>query len=207
MTLYERYLNGETKSVYDDIHLLGNSAFTPAIFEDVENVLIETFKRVAYNLKVIFDELVLLDYPFKTHFTYNFERPLIDPLRNVDDMLFQLETTFKPYGSIPIALKMFYKIVGACNFVADDASEKPAPWHYADPIQILSLDNVVEEMTSEEHIEYLRQLYNDEGCVCIQLSADYLHKDNVSGGPAYAVPVTQQPAIDPLFLNEHHNTT
>jgi hypothetical protein len=57
MTLLEQYKNGEMKEVYAEIQKLGQEAFLPEKFSEVEAVLSETFKRVAYNLEVIFTEL------------------------------------------------------------------------------------------------------------------------------------------------------
>ena len=41
----------------------------------------------------------------------------------------------------------------------------------------------------------------------LELAADYLHKDNISGGPPYSIQITKEPQIDSLFLNEAHETT
>jgi len=50
MKFYKRYLNGETKTVYNDIYKLGDDAFLPENIIDIENVLTETFERTAHNL-------------------------------------------------------------------------------------------------------------------------------------------------------------
>ena len=206
MTLQDRYLKGETVSVYENIYKLGEDAFSSKYYTDVENVLTETFKRVAYNLNIIHKELIEIGYPFKSNVTYNFEQPLTNPLPDIDSLLLTLENIYKPWGAIPVALNMFYKIVGACNFASTE-SNISRPWRLADPIQILSLDDILREVTSSGDNDYLNECYLNDGIITIEISADYLHKDDVSGGPAYSIPITKQQVIDPPLLNEYHNTT
>ncbi|GAA6765127.1 hypothetical protein AAFH68_10610 [Flavobacterium sp. CGRL1] len=64
MKFYERYLNGETKTVYNDIYKLGDDAFLPENIIDIENVLTETFERTAHNLNIIYKELTNINYLF-----------------------------------------------------------------------------------------------------------------------------------------------
>jgi hypothetical protein len=45
------------------------------------------------------------------------------------------------------------------------------------------------------------------GSAYLELSADYLHKDNISGGAAYAIEITPNRSIDGKLLNEEHQTT
>jgi len=53
----------------------------------------------------------------------------------------------------------------------------------------------------------MKDYYEDDGFVSLQLSADYLHKDNISGGQPYSLQLTPTPSIDGQFLYEEHNTT
>lgn len=207
MTFYERYLNGETKEVYNDIYELGSDAFLPSNSVEIEKVLTETFERVAYNLGIIYKELVNINYLFKTDFQFNFERPLLNPLPNTDSLLEKLEESVKPFGFVPLSLKMFYKIVGACNFGWDYDTNEDFIWEYADPIQIISLDDLISIVTDEYAFETFQEYYEDDGFVSLELSADYFHKDNISGGQGYALQVTSKPSVDGKFLYEEHNTT
>jgi hypothetical protein len=209
MTLYERYLDGQTKQVYEKISQLGEEAFSVAYFTDMEKVLSETFQRVAYNLHVIYEELKQRNYLFKTDPQYNFEKPLHSPLPDTDFLLKQLDRAVKPFGYIPLSLKYFYKIVGGVNFVWDYDINENFLWNMADPIQIASLDNVIETVTDEYWKEKMQEYLDDEefGVAFLELSADDLHKDNVSGGPPYSLQLTKRPSIDSKFLNEHNETT
>jgi hypothetical protein len=170
-------------------------------------VVTETFQRVAYNLDIIYSEPKKIDYLFKTEFEYDFQRPLVKPSADTEQLFATLESVVRPFGFVPLSLKMFYKIVGACNFGWDYDTNEEYIWQYADPIQIFSLDDVVSELTDEDFLSDLQEYYEEDGFVSLQLSADYLHKDNTSGGPAYSLKVTDKQSVDAEFLNEEHNTT
>lgn len=207
MTLYERYINGQTEQVYQDIYALGQDAFLPANLPDIEKVLTETFQRVAYNLDIIYSELKNIGYLFNTNIEYNFQRPLVKPLRDTEQLLVKLENAIQPFGFVPLSLKMFYRIVGACNFGWDYETNEEYIWQFADPIQICSLDDVVSELTEEGFLSYMQEYYKEDGFISLQLAADYFIKDNTSGGPAYSLKVTEQQSVDAAFLNEEHDTT
>ena len=110
-----------------------------------------------------------------------------------------LKTYNKKIGYIPLSLKMFYKIVGSCNFAWDYDENPSIPWEGADPIQITPVTDLLSELTdlSEE----------DDDFIQLTVSAGYLHKDNISGGLPYCVEITPSPSIDGLFLNEDHDKT
>jgi len=179
----------------------------PANLPDIEKVLTETFQRVSYNLDIIYSELKDINYCFKTEFEYNSQRPLIKPLADTEKLLIKLENAVRPFGFVPLSLKMFYRIVGACNFGWNYDTNEEYFWQFADPIQISSLADIVNEVKDEDYLSHLTEYYEEDGFVSIQLSADYLHKDNTSGGPAYSLKLSQKQSVDGQFLNEEHNTT
>jgi hypothetical protein len=72
-----------------------------------------------HNLEVIHDEPVSSNYCFKTKCKYNFEHPLLEPLPDTENFLMRLDASVKRIGYVPLSLKLFYKIVGACNFTWD----------------------------------------------------------------------------------------
>lgn len=200
MALYERYINGEFDQVYKEIENLGEAAFSPSNLSDIEKVLTETFQRVSYNLKVIHTELDRRNYRF-------FRHPLLAPLPNTEELLRQLDNSIRPFGFVPLTLKMFYRIVGACNFGWNYETHPEIPWEEAGPIQITGLKGLVEEYSDKEYLEDLAKQFQDDGFISLQVAADYLIKDNISGGPAYSIKVTNRPTIDSLFLNEENETT
>ncbi|UOE47258.1 hypothetical protein MTO98_22905 [Mucilaginibacter sp. SMC90] len=210
MKFIERYLSGEGgTSVYEDIYGLKEKAFQSEHFDDVYAVLTETFKRVTFNLNVIYQELNNINYVFKTVFTSNSDKPLVLPLPNTDNLISELEDSVADFGKIPLSLKLFYQIVGTCNFAWDYENQPNLLWEGADPIQIASLDDLVDYVTTDEWKEYISDSleYDEDEIPALELAADYLHKDNISGGPAYSLEITKDETIDGLFLNECNETT
>ncbi len=209
MTFLKRYLEGETKQVYQEIHNLGQEAFTPKYLPDIESVLEETFKRVFFNLEILYNELKAINYLFNEHPKFNFEKPFHKPLPNTEQLLNELDSVVRPFGYVPLSLKYFYRIVGGVNFVWDYETNDHFMWDMADPVQVCSLDSLAEEVTDQYWKEDIQYYVDDEnfGCAFLNLSADDLHKDNVSGGQQYALKITKQPSVDADFLNEPNDTT
>ncbi|MEO6632851.1 MAG: hypothetical protein ABIN13_14045 [Mucilaginibacter sp.] len=210
MNFFDRYINGEDgRSVYSDIYDLGQEAFSDKYFDDVQSVLTETFNRVAFNLEIIFLELKNINYAFKTEFQFNSERPLLRSLLDTDVLLVKLNNAISDFGQIPLSLKLFYKIVGSCNFAWDYDSRPEMFWECADPIQINSVDDLVNYVSGDDWTEYLSEILEDDNSQLpyLELAADYFHKDNISGGPPYSIHLTKEPSIDSLFLNEANETT
>lgn len=202
MKLIEQYKNGATKEVYAEIRKLEEDVFLPENFREVETVLIETFERVAYNLEIIYAELQKINYVF-------FDRPFHKPLPDTEKLLKELDNAVKDFGYVPLSLKYFYKIVGGVDFAWNYEKEKEIPWEVADPIQIRSLDEIVSYVTNEYWKEDIQNYVDDEyfGFAFLELSADGLHKDNVSGGSPYSLKIEKTSTIDSDFMNEPHDTT
>lgn len=187
MNLYERYVSGDTITVYAEIASLREEAFNAVYYGDVVAVLEETFKRTSYNLSVIYEALLRDNYHFKKQIEYSFDHPLLKPLPNVEELLNTLDEAVKPFGFVPLSIKTFYRVVGSCNFAWDYTTNKNFRWNMADPIQVVSLDDVVTSVTDKYWHDDIRNYVEDEnfGCAFLELSADDLHKDNVSGGAPY----------------------
>ena len=198
MDLLERYQQGDTHRVYEEIEQLGPDAMERKDFVKIEAVVTETMNRVAYNLDVIYRGLLDEKYCFPKNIRFDFEHPVLKPQQGVNRLIQKLEKSVRKYGSIPLSLKLFYQIVGSCNLAWDYESISEIPWEGADPIQIGPITDLLSEIKEmdEEDIE--------DG---LPVSADYLHKDNISGGPQYRIELTERPQVDSRFLNEEHNTT
>lgn len=209
MNLYDRYLKGEQEAVYKEIYELKDEALNSEYKKEVEQVLTETFERVAFNLQVIYRELLEIGYAFKIDCKHNFEKPIHAPLAHTELLLEQLDLAVQPFGFVPLSLKYFYRIVGGVNFAWNFEAKEQLMWDMADPIQLASLDSLVDEVTYDYWKEDI-QLYVDDidfGCAFLYLSADDLHKDNVSGGEAYALEITKEKSVDARFMNEANQTT
>ena len=209
MSLYKRYIDGETEAVYDEIEKLEEKAFHPEYLADIEKVLTETFSRTAQNLQVIYEELLKMNYLFNKAPESNFQRPLHPPIQNTDELLKRLDEEVEPFGFVPLSLKYFYKIVGGVNFCWDYETGEDFLWRMADPIQVFSLDAIVSDLSrgywKQEMDEYAEEDEFFEAY--LDLSPDDLHKDDISGDIPYAIEVTPKPSIDALFMNEPNNTT
>ena len=208
MSFYDRYNDGETHGVYSDIERLGEEAFSPSYYPEVEKVLIETFQRVRFNLEIIYKELKNIDYVFWTDKTGN-DEALLKPFSNTDELLDILEQNIEPFGKLPVSLKMFYQIVGSCNFAWNYQDDPNILWEMADPIQIAPLTDCVSEVNDQYWLETMEEYIQDDdfGFAYLDLSADDLHKDNISGGAPYALQLNKGKSIDGKFLNEPNDTT
>lgn len=144
MTLFERYQHGETTEVYDEIFAMGEEAFAPEIFPEIDLVLNETFKRVAFNLDVIHKELKRINYHFVSNIQYDWQRPLVPPYPNTTELLSQLKTRVQNAGHIPLSLEYFYKHIGGCNFCWDWETNPNIPWEGADPLNIPPIKDLFE---------------------------------------------------------------
>lgn len=211
MTLLERYKSGETIEVYNEIYKLGEKAFEKDKFQEIEAVLVETMERVKYNLEIIHDALININYLLKSEYECTSDYPIAKPLKNIDKLLNKLDKLVKPFGYVPLSVKTFFKIAGSCNFVWNYETNDNLTWEYADPIQINAIDDIIEEMINGEWTDMMRENLEDEDfenqSAYIEFSADYYHKDNASGGRPYAIEITTKPSIDSQVLFEEHQTT
>jgi hypothetical protein len=186
MALIDKYLKGETIEVYTEIYSLKQDAFSPSHFTQIDLVLKETFKRVRFNLDIIYKELKNIDYQFVTNVEYDWQKPLLPPAPDTDQSLAELKSKVKHSGNIPLSLEYFYKIVGSCNFCWDWESTPDVPWEGADPIDIPPVKDLLE------------MVYDDYDREDILITGDYLQKDNVSGS-CYNIELTDMPSVDSLF--------
>ncbi|SFA47015.1 hypothetical protein SAMN04488511_106119 [Pedobacter suwonensis] len=208
MNFYDRYRKGETHSVYADIEKLGEEAFSPVFYTDVEKVLMETFRRVKLNLDIIYKELRNINYVFWKDEEGNIQA-LLRPLSDVDEQLDILERNIESIGKLPMSVKMFYKTVGSCDFSWNYQDDPNILWELADPIQIISLSDCILQVTDQYWFEEMEEYIQNKGFgfAFLELSADNFHKDNMSGGAAYALQLNYERSIDGKFLNEPNNTT
>ncbi|MFT3678877.1 MAG: hypothetical protein QM791_01315 [Ferruginibacter sp.] len=197
MGLFERYLNGETESVYEDIYKLESEAFNSGVFPEVESVLIETFRRVRFNLEIIYKELLLEDYLFTSPVEFDWQKPLTDPDPGTEELLLEIKDKLGKNGDIPISLQYFYRQIGSCNFCWDYKMNDDIPWECADPVDIPPLRNLI-EIIDEYGTDYE---FGEEG---ILIAGDYYTKDNISGS-AYSIQITNGKKVDSLLIHKEWN--
>ena len=87
MTLLDKYLKGNFKEVYNEIYSLDQEAFEPSNFTQIDLVLKETFRRVSYNLDIIYKELKKINYLFTSNPKYDWQIPLVTPNINVEKLI------------------------------------------------------------------------------------------------------------------------
>jgi hypothetical protein len=187
MTLFDRYLKGDTIEVYNEINSLGQDAFDLKNFTQVDLILTETFKRVLFNLDIIYASLKGINYHFNPNPVYDWQKPLLPPDPGTELLLLELKSKVQNAGHIPLSIEYFYKIVGSCNFCWDWGTKPDIPWEGADPLEIPPIKVLLE------------MVYEDYGRDDILIAGDYLQKDNVSGS-CYNIQLTQTPSVDSLFL-------
>lgn len=107
-------------------------------------------------------------------------------------------------GSLPLALRVFWEIVGSLDFVWDYQSSATPPDLFGG-VSLLTLDPLYlegPEMLSPALVEWREMIAAGDmaptGPFCLELSPDDFHKANVSGGPAYGVALPTHDA-DPMF--------
>jgi hypothetical protein len=134
------------------------------------------------------------------------EQALPGPAPGIEDRLRRLEHLTGT--AVPPALSAFWRVVGPVDLVPRDYWEAPFPdgvpeeLAVADPLEVIDLSEAwfgVEEWQKE------RDRLHPEiaGPLEVIISADYLHKANISGGSPYSawLPCT---GADPLVREEEH---
>lgn len=201
-TLLTRYLDGEHLSVWEEIRRL--SPLEPGLPTTQEAIAVayEAMRRAKGNVETLVSRLHDLGYEFAS------AQPAYSaPDPDVGQRLSQLESVC---GSIPIALRAWYEIVGSVclmgshpklAFYSDRILRDP-PEVYSDPLAVLPIEAAIEELEGRK--------MDEEGQVgwplAIPIAPDEYHKENVSGGAPYEIRVPSR-EFDPLLRNEWHNTT
>ena len=185
----------------------GNDAFLQENYADIEKVLTETFQRVAYNLEVIYEELINFNYRFKTKFNYNFERPLIKPLQIQRNYYISLMYQLSHLDLFLYRSKCFIELLALVILLGIIKQMKILCGAVQIQFKFQALMALSRRLLKQITWKHWQNIYNEDGFVSLALAADYFHKDNISGGPAYALQLTSKPSIDSQFLNEEHETT
>jgi hypothetical protein len=140
---------------------------------------------------------------------YRFKRPSFafpGPEPGTEDAIERIE---REVGTLPLALKIFWRRVGSADFTAHYSTSRPVEYPWAgcaspDPLVVCPPSVAVVELDG-----FLDD--RDERTRCdlpylVPIAPDDLHKDNLSGGMWYNLSV---PAVadDPPLNDEWHRTT
>lgn len=205
MTTYlSRYLNGEYKRVWDELYAQGEAVQYGPILSDADAVATETMLRVRTNIERITDRLYSLGYVFGTYpdgqtEIYGYGKPYCQPKSNIENEIYKFEQ-LEGVGSLPLSLKLFWQIVGDVDWMG----YHPLWPAYSDPLVVYPLNAVRSDY--EDWRASVNEGDVEAGRFGLQISPDYFHKDNVSGGAPYTIFVPNK-SIDAVLEYERHQTT
>jgi hypothetical protein len=113
-----------------------------------------------------------------------------------------IERIEREVGSLPLAIKIFWRQVGSVNFMGEHPDWEGCP--YPDPIVIYPPVYAIDEL--DQFLDDREERMRCDAPYCVPISPDAKHKENVSGGPWYSLSV---PAVadDPPLNDEPHETT
>jgi len=195
MSYLERYLHGEYKQVWAELLKLGTIEDLE-ILKDAEAVATETMERVQINVERIIERLQNLNYEF----TYPSEI-YFPPSPDIEQ---KIEELAKLAGPIPMSVRFFYKMIGSVNLTGKHKSFFPED--YPDPLVIEPFPYFLDYEFPEWKQEMESRPAKEREKFRMDMSPDYYHKANVSGGLPYAIELPN-PAVDAPFIEEWHKTT
>jgi hypothetical protein len=191
MTYHARYRAGEHVEVWRELTALGPSVREPVLINDAWAVAEETMTRVATNIDYIIERLL--------HYSYRFDlypdgtAPSVTlPAHSRPDsaLLADVVDLEQRVGPIPLSLRAFWHVVGTVSLIG----RAPEGWpDYTDPLCVAPPEYGLSELREREP--------DEEGDFMCGLAPDFLHKDNVSGGPEYAIALPNSSA-DATFEEE-----
>jgi len=175
----------------------------PNVLYEIDKVLTEIFSRVKYNSEITYNELRKMNYCFWGATSLDTRWPIRFPRKNTQSFIKELELRIKPFGYIPLSLKYFYQIVGSINFTWNYEANEQIKWIGSDPLEIIALEDIISIISNEDWEEDMKKYVKDEDyqTAFLELSGDFLHKDNISGGPPYSIVLTRNKRIDGLMIH------
>jgi len=197
-SLVERYQNRDYHGVWHELGAAGPLDGTWRA--QAEQVAVLTMQRVRRNAEHLVTALIARGWPVTA------EKALPGPAPDVEERLQQLEQLTGT--AVPPALAVFWRVVGQIDLVPRELWNAPfpdgipEPLAAADPLEIVDLSEAW--FSVKDWQEKSARLHPEiTGPLELIISADYLHKANISGGGPYCVwlPCT---GADPLVRDEAH---
>jgi hypothetical protein len=198
-SLVERYQRGDHRGVWRELGAVDPLDGTWRA--EADHVAVLTMQRVRRNAERLVTALIARGWPVTA------EKALPGPASDVEERLEGLEQlTAAP---VPPALAAFWRVVGRLDLVPRELWNAPFPagvpecLAMADPLEIL--DPTEAWFCVEEWQDRSAGLHPEvAGPLELEISADYLHKANISGGAPYSIwlPCT---GADPLVREEEHH--
>ena len=114
------------------------------------------------------------------------------------------------FGPLPLALDVFYRTIGSISFApAEDYDYGTVTLEQTDGVSLIALDPLIVEPASI--FDFLVEEFDDNDAdepFELYLCADFLHKQNISGGMPYSIqlpPNSPQDTVDPSVLWERND--
>lgn len=105
-------------------------------------------------------------------------------------------------GEVPLALKEFYREIGSINFNGYHPDWKGCEY----PDALIVFPAHCAECELEDFLSDTDKYIEAYGSFRIPIAPDFYHKQNVSGGMWYGIPIPYE-SPDPPLLEERHNTS
>lgn len=198
--MIQRYRAGEREQVWNELLTLGDKVREEPYLTESLEVARETMYRAKENVQVLRDRLTEIGY----RFAYPSEVFVLPGPETAARIAF-LE---KRVGSLPIALRVWYEIVGSVNFMGTHPHWDPKV--YADPLVVDPIEFALEEYG--EWRESVKEYGEEEtGPYNVPIAPDEYHKTDIRGAPQRAMSVYSimmpSKAVDAVVGEEPHHTT
>lgn len=188
---HKRYLNGEYKQVWKEMHEAGATVRNDPLFAEAKLVATETMIRVRHNVELLYKRLVEIGYHFDAKERYRCE-PFDPPSADVLEELDRIEGKI---GVLPISVRAFCENVGSVRFTG---THPAINCEYPDAFYVDLFSTIWDDFDMWE-----AEWYEGIGPVHAHISPDYFHKSDVSGGPAYAIEIPDQFADAHVIWEPH----
>lgn len=199
MVLLDQYIAGAHRQVWSRLIAAREHVRAKPLLDDAQAVVRETMTVVRSNIEMLIDGLAKHGFQFGSYpdgeSVSGYDAPLVPPSDNVDDLIADIERLVG--GPVPLSLAGFWRVVGSVSLVGYHPN-----WpDNTDPLWVESPD-----VTIAEYPDWLDRRNSDpeEPQFAAQIAPDVLHKDNVSGGLPYEIPLPNA-AADAVLLNQGSN--
>ncbi len=202
-TFLDRYLAGEHEQVWAELVEMGSDVRHPLILSEATDVARETMQRAQSDILTLVPRLRALGYRFGSFSQGQFTptRPYLPPSQR---SLAKLRRLSQLVGPLPLSLQAWYETVGRVHLVGQ------APWAetavLSDALVVDGVDSVLYFV--QEWLEEWGDLppeAQEEPCLA-EFAPDEYHKEDISGGPPYAITLPNTSA-DARVEHEWHDTT
>lgn len=203
-TVLDRYRAGEYEQVWAELCAFGAAVRREPLLTEAMEVARETMQRARANIELLVPRLKDTGYqvggPYAPATAWSPPRP------HASERIGALE---RLVGPIPLSLRAWYEVGGSVSFVGSHSDWRwvgreilPGLVALPDPLVIYPVERALadcEERLSDEGWDRSWQNY-------VPIAPDEYHKENISGGPVYAIGVPNAAADAPLMYEWHHTT-